>query len=459
MLLLGSLLSYAGKEYLFELYQKAISSLSAKQLLDLLIPSFFVNLLLTVLALKLFRDKGREKITAFGVLWDQDQNAYCSNCEKPFPDYAAYEPLTKRKCFRCQSCKINYPLRTKRGDIIDLPDAVDSLENGKEAQDWSMKILWVLLIILSIALSFNAYSDEIDKQSLVGEIQNKTNTANSGSKNKPERRPSPIINKANPSNQEENSRNPDQNVGGSREKADFVSHQGVKKTAELLSDTPINTEIAESAKNATWLASWLLLLTLIVTAVAVTYSKKSQQAIVLQLQPWVVIKKTKVTLKPDIKLRDEFANLIVEFKIINEGKTPITAAHIDLDMVNVTAIIVGPFDMGESLITLRGGLVSGTTFQPINQGESGKIKIIVPCKRTSGDVNAVSFLYGGQLFYDIRASVKIRDSFTRKGRCRFFYIRSSREKGVMSEGRYESRKRHIVTSEFATSDSGAFNID
>lgn len=185
-------------------------------------------------------------------------------------------------------------------------------------------------------------------------------------------------------------------------------------------------------------------------------TKKSN---ILQLQPWVVIKKPKVTLRPDIKLRDEYANLIVEFKIINEGKTPITAAHIDLYMVNATAISVGPFDMGESLITLEGGLVSDTTFQPINQGKSGKIKIIVPCKRTGGDENAVSFLYAGQLFYDIRASVKIRDSFTRKGRCRFFYIRSSREKGVMSEGRYESRKRHIVTSEFAGFDSGVFNIN
>ena len=151
MLLLGSLLSYAGKEYLFELYQKAISSLSAKQLLDLLIPSFFVNLLLIALALKLFRGRGREKITAFGVLWDQDQNAYCPNCEKPMADYDSYGMYEDEGCFLCRSCNGKFKLVDKRGTKVNLSSAVDSLENrGIGAIGISTLFFLVLVLLLAI---------------------------------------------------------------------------------------------------------------------------------------------------------------------------------------------------------------------------------------------------------------------------------------------------------------------
>ena len=144
-LLLG-VLAYIGKEYLLVFYH-ILAKQSATLLLDSALLSVTLNVILLFWLIIAIKGKSQEKINAFGVKWDQDQNAYCPKCEILIADYGKYEPYDEVECFRCKSCSINYLLKDKRGNRVDLSGAVDFLEKGKVGLTGFFLILLTLILI------------------------------------------------------------------------------------------------------------------------------------------------------------------------------------------------------------------------------------------------------------------------------------------------------------------------
>ena len=148
-LLLG-VLAYIGKEYLLVFYY-ILAKKSATLLLDFALLSVTLNVMLLFWLIITIRGKRQEKINAFGVKWDQDQNAYCPKCEIPMADYDSYGMYEDEGCFLCQSCNGKFKLVDKRGARISLSSAVDSLENrGIGAIGISTLFFLVLVLLLAI---------------------------------------------------------------------------------------------------------------------------------------------------------------------------------------------------------------------------------------------------------------------------------------------------------------------